>query len=596
MVRIAQVNIFLHQFKNPKIFQYDTLSMEERWRDKFDVIMANPPFMSPKGGIKAHNKFSVKSTRSEVLFVDYIMNHLKPKGRAGIIVPEGIIFQSGTTYKQLRKNLIQDGLYGVVSLPSGIFQPYSGVKTSVLLFDNELARQSQELLFIKVEADGYDLGAQRRPNSKNDLPKALEIIHQWQQGKKTEHPLALFVEKSQIAENGDYNLSGDRYRIATDYSNTKWPMVKLGEVCETFTDGDWIESKDQSHSGIRLIQTGNVGTGEFLDKGNKARYISEETFRNLKCTEIFPNDILISRLPDPVGRVCIVPDIRERMITAVDCTIVRFQTNKVLHKFFNYYAKSGNYFQDLKQFLTGASRQRISKSHLSEIQIPIPPLEIQQQVVAELDGYQNIIQGAQQIVKNWKPTIDIDPEWKKVKLGEVCDIYGGGTPSRTTPEFWDGDIPWISSKYFTDDHRIYGNEYITKIGLEKSSSRIAPKDSTILITRVSVGKYAIADKDYAINQDLTVLVVKDNSIDYRFLWLVSGLIAEKIKTSATGIGVVGVTRDFVVNQEIPLPSLEIQQQIVERIEAERILVESAKKLITLYTQKISTTLAKLWEE
>ena len=93
MVRIAQVNMYLHQFKNPKIFQYDSLSSEERWNDKFDVILANPPFMSPKGGIKPHSKFSIQSSRSEVLFVDYIMNHLRPKGRAGIIVPEGIIFQ-----------------------------------------------------------------------------------------------------------------------------------------------------------------------------------------------------------------------------------------------------------------------------------------------------------------------------------------------------------------------------------------------------------------------------------------------------------------------------------------------------------------------
>ena len=160
MVRIAQVNMYLHQFKNPKIYNYDTLSMEERWGDKFSVIMANPPFMSPKGGVSTHKKFSIQSSRSEVLFVDYIMNHLRPQGRAAIIVPEGIIFQSGIAHKQLRKNLVEDGLYAVVSLPSGVFQPYSGVKTSILLFNNELAKRSDEILFIKVLNDGFDLGAQ----------------------------------------------------------------------------------------------------------------------------------------------------------------------------------------------------------------------------------------------------------------------------------------------------------------------------------------------------------------------------------------------------------------------------------------------------
>jgi type I restriction enzyme M protein len=149
MVRIAQVNMYLHQFKNPQIFQYDGLTNEERWADKYDVILANPPFMSPKGGIKPHNKFGVASNRAEVLFVDYIMSHLRPKGRAGIIIPEGIIFQSGVAYKALRRNLVENGLYAVVSLPGGVFQPYSGVKTSILLLDNELSKQKSENAFVK---------------------------------------------------------------------------------------------------------------------------------------------------------------------------------------------------------------------------------------------------------------------------------------------------------------------------------------------------------------------------------------------------------------------------------------------------------------
>ncbi|MDD3938792.1 MAG: N-6 DNA methylase, partial [Bacilli bacterium] len=243
MVRIAQVNMYLHQFKNPKIFQYDSLSSDERWNDKFDVILANPPFMSPKGGIKPHSKFSIPSSRSEVLFTDYIMNHLRPKGRAAIIVPEGIIFQSGSAHKQLRKNLVNDGLYAVVSLPSGVFNPYAGVKTSILLFNNELAKQKSEILFVKVENDGFDLGATKRPISKNDLPTALQILHQWKTGEKVENKLAVYVTRTNIAENGDYNLSGDRYRITTDYSNAKWPMVAIEELCE-LGRGRVISKKD----------------------------------------------------------------------------------------------------------------------------------------------------------------------------------------------------------------------------------------------------------------------------------------------------------------------------------------------------------------
>ena len=114
--------MYLHGFVEPHIFEYDTLTSEDRWNEYADVILANPPFMSPKGGIRPHSRFSVKSKRSEVLFVDYMAEHLMPAGRAGIIVPEGIIFQSQNAYKQLRKMLVENYLVAVVSLPAGVFQ------------------------------------------------------------------------------------------------------------------------------------------------------------------------------------------------------------------------------------------------------------------------------------------------------------------------------------------------------------------------------------------------------------------------------------------------------------------------------------------
>jgi len=174
MVRLSLVNLYLHGFVKPQIHEYDSLASEERWNEYADVILANPPFMSPKGGVMPHKKFSVQSNRSEVLFVDYMAEHLTPNGRAAIIVPEGIIFQSAGAYKQLRKYLIEHNfLWAVVSLPAGAFSPYSGVKTSILFLDKSLAKKTDKVLFVKVENDGFDLGAQRRPIDKNDLPQTL---------------------------------------------------------------------------------------------------------------------------------------------------------------------------------------------------------------------------------------------------------------------------------------------------------------------------------------------------------------------------------------------------------------------------------------
>ena len=145
MVRLSRANLYLHGFPNPVIHEYDTLTSEERWDERCDVILANPPFMSPKGGIRPHNRFSIKAKRSEVLFVDYMAEHLNPGGRAGIIVPEGIIFQSQNAYKALRKMLVENYLWAVVSLPAGVFNPYSGVKTSILFLDRNLARRTDEV-------------------------------------------------------------------------------------------------------------------------------------------------------------------------------------------------------------------------------------------------------------------------------------------------------------------------------------------------------------------------------------------------------------------------------------------------------------------
>jgi type I restriction enzyme M protein len=113
--------------------------------------------------------------------VDYIAEHLTQFGRAAVIVPEGIIFQSGTAYKSLRKMLVEKCLYTVVSLPAGVFNPYSGVKTSILLMDKTLSKRTENILFAKVENDGFDLGAQRRANTKGELPETAKAIKEYKE-------------------------------------------------------------------------------------------------------------------------------------------------------------------------------------------------------------------------------------------------------------------------------------------------------------------------------------------------------------------------------------------------------------------------------
>ncbi len=228
MVRLSLVNMYLHKFPNPNIFAYDTLTQEEKWNDHFSCILANPPFMSPKGGIKPHERFAIKSKRSEVLFVDYMMEHLTPDGKAGIIIPEGIIFQSQNAHKTLRKKMVeQNFLWAVVSLPSGVFQPYSGVKTSILLFDKTKAKATDKIVFAKVEYDGFSLSAQRQPIKKNDLPTIIANLSYFYENndlklKVFREGKVFYIKKDTLFEN-DYNLNFDKYfdkRYSSIISNT----------------------------------------------------------------------------------------------------------------------------------------------------------------------------------------------------------------------------------------------------------------------------------------------------------------------------------------------------------------------------------------
>lgn len=581
MAKIARVNLYLHGFKTPKITENDTLTNEKLWGTKYDVILANPPFMTPKGGIQPHDKFAIRANRAEVLFTDYIAEHLRLHGRAGIIVPEGIIFQSSNAYKDLRKMLVDGGyLWAVASLPAWCFNPYSGVKTTILFLDRDRAKQNDSILFVKIKNDGYDLGAQRREWGRNDLPKALEILNQYKENSSIDlenEPLAILVEKSRIAESGDYNLSGDRYIASTSPVSTEYEMVELGNVFDEIKNGKNVNQIDEIWNyKVSRIQT----IAKWVIDLNAIKWTND----NVNDWDFLKeNDILLSHINsiDHLWKTAIFNSL-ERVIHWANLLRLRSTSWKIIPKYWIYILKTRNFLNDVQRFAQKAVNQAsINTTSLKSIQIPLPPIEVQEQIVVEFDGYQRIIDGARAVVENHKPMIKIDPEWEIVELGKVCENHDS---KRRPVEKWErkeGIYPYYGASGIVDyvDNYIFDWEYL-----------LISEDGANLLARSTPIAFSISWKNW-VNNHAHILWFESH-FTQKFIELYINSI--DISLYVTWAAQPKLNQANLNSIKIPLPSLEIQQSIVEQIEEEQRLVDANRRLIEIYEGKIKDRMNEVW--
>lgn len=242
MVRLSLVNMYLHGFSDPHIAEYDTLTSQDKWNEYADVILANPPFMSPKGGIKPHNRFSVQSKRSEVLFLDYFLEHLTPVGKAGVIVPEGIHFVAQKGHIQLRQMLLAESyLLADITLPHGVFKPYASVKTHILVIDRTLARHTDSVLFIEIENDGFTQSDTREAIPGSQLAAAAQIVAEFKQAirdggnctTRTSNPRSYLIPKSTLLAGRSSHLLGRWHDLPNRVIHRDdIPLKRLGDICD----------------------------------------------------------------------------------------------------------------------------------------------------------------------------------------------------------------------------------------------------------------------------------------------------------------------------------------------------------------------------
>ena len=338
--------------------------------------------------------------------------------------------------------------------------------------------------------------------------------------------------------------------------------VALSSLCDTFIDGDWIEAKDQSDSGIRLIQTGNVGVGTFKDKGDKARYISEDTFNQLNCTEVVEGDILISRLPDPVGRACIIPAGLGKSITAVDCTIIRLN-DKVLPKFFVAFTNTPDYAMQIKKVLSGTTRLRVSRANLGKIQVPLPSVDKQQQFVtiaeqADKSGFDG--HKSQFIEMTGDPRTN--PKGWPVKILPELATYSIGLTYKPENISEDGTIV-LRSGNIQNSKIDLGD--IVRVNCPIKESIYVQKNDILMCSRngsaALVGKVAmIKDIPEPMTYGAFMTVIRSEYSDYLYLYFQSNDFREQVSTGKSST-MNQITQNMLDKISLPLPDDETRKKL-----------------------------------
>ena len=244
MLRISAMNMMLHSIENPDIDYKDSVSKQNAINSKYTLILANPPFAGTvdSESINDDLKTVANTKKTELLFIALFIRMLKKGGRCACIVPDGVLFGSSKAHKSIRKELVENHqLTAVISMPSGVFKPYAGVSTAVLVFTKTGAGGTDKVWFYDMKADGFSLDDKRTEIAENDIPDILERFHNMEKEadrQRTEQ--SFFVPKEEIVQN-DYDLSINKYKkveyVPVEYPPTQEILSELQELEKQITVG-----------------------------------------------------------------------------------------------------------------------------------------------------------------------------------------------------------------------------------------------------------------------------------------------------------------------------------------------------------------------
>lgn len=574
--RIAKMNMILAGDGHTNIVQRDSFQNPED--QKYDIIITNYPFAQKT---RYGDLYPIPSRNGDVIAPQHCFQALKEGGRMAFIAPEGFLFRQDRALRDVRKFLLENAnLKSIISLPQGCFLPYNGVKASILYFDEiRRAKTKEYFFFYDVKNDGFTLDKRRtKIEGANDLETVLSESDLTNANEKYLQDQGIHKISLRGVKENDYSLACSQLVQEHKVSNSEWPMVELMELFDKkilfYMRGIPIK-KSQTLEGKIPVIAGGRSSAYYHNKAT----VLEECI-TISASGAYSGHVLYHSNP----------------IWASDCTVLQGNKSSLSTKYLFFILRSIQ--KKIYSLQHGSGQPHVYWSDLRKLKIPLPIIQVQEVIVKELDSYQKIIDGCRQVVENYKPVIEIDPRWDMVELGKVCCVCRGGSP-RPIKSYITEDkngLNWLkigdiskSDKYITST-----KSKIKPEGLKKT--RFIKKGSLILSNSMSFGRPYILKIDTCIHDGWISLKDLLNIINIEFLFYILKIenTQKQFQFKATGSTVKNLNINKVKKIKIPLPSIEVQQEIVSKIEKEQEAIDHCKWLIETYNKKIQDRIDKVW--
>lgn len=395
-----------------------------------------------------------------------------------------------------------------------------------------------------------------------------------------------------------------------------WAWATIDELIDRrtglFSDGDWIETKDQNPNGdVKLIQLADIGEGFIRNRSN--RFMDKRTALYLNCTFLRQGDILVARMPEPIGRACIFPfQETEKYVTVVDVAIIRLG-NSINNKLLTYLINSPEIRKQIEEHATGTTRKRISRKNLASIKIPIPPLIEQDRIVEKLEELFSSLEKSQEQLdsslkrlKLYKQSLleeifNKNNSGKLVKLQNVLDFIGSGiTPKGGKEVYTKTGIIFLRSQNVYPNRLELDNVAHIDSELHQNMSRthVKPHDVLLNITGASIGRCAYIPtnfKEANVNQHVCILRPESDKVFYKYLstYLNSPVAQRNIMKVQTGATRQGLNYSQIKNLEILVPELKVQKEMVAFFEEKKSICDKTEEALIQAMYDIDITKQKI---